>query len=516
LPARRRTKKDTRTRGQKFIEFIEQYCRVREGQHVGEPLVLLPFQKDFTLEVYDNPVGTSRAYLSIARKNGKSALIAAIALAHLVGPEARQNSQIISGARSRDQAALVYKLAEKMIHFNSSLSKLIKLVPSSKMLIGLPMNVEFRAISAEAGTAHGLSPVVAILDEVGQVKGPYDAFVEAIETAQGAHEQPLLWAISTQAAKADDLFSRWLDDAKTSGDKRIVSHVYAAPDNCDLLDRKAWKLANPALGKFRSIQDIEDFAERAVRDPTSENTFRWLYLNQRVEAFNPFVSISLWNSCSKPPREFTKDLPVYGGLDLSEVKDLTALVLIGSVGGVWQVKPTFWLPGDGLGDKARKDRIPYDVWHKQGLLLTAPGKSVDYEYVANFLCGVFDQYNIQKLGFDRWNFRHLRPWLLKAGFTETMLAEKFMEFGQGFQSMSPALRDLESEILNGRLAHGGHPVLTMCAVHSVVQSDPAGNRKLTKAKSLGRIDGMVALAMAMGVAKSVVVEPQRQYQVMIV
>jgi phage terminase large subunit-like protein len=165
------------------------------------------------LTIYDNPKGTSRAYLSVARKNGKSALIAGILLAHIVGPEARQNSQIISGARSRDQASLVFRLAEKMVRLSPKLSLLVKIIPSQKSLIGLALNVEYKAISAEAGTAHGLSPVLAILDEVGQVRGQQDAFIEAIETAQGAHDDPLLIAISTQAATDGDMFSIWLDDA---------------------------------------------------------------------------------------------------------------------------------------------------------------------------------------------------------------------------------------------------------------------------------------------------------------
>lgn len=155
------------TRGEAVCRFIEKYCLVPEGSRVGQPLELMEFQRKFILSIYDNPARTSRAYLSIARKNGKSTLIAAIALAHIVGPEAKRNSQIISGARSRDQAALVYKLAEKMVRLNPELNKIVKPIPSQKTLIGLPMNVEYRAISAEAGTAHGLSPVVAILDEVG-------------------------------------------------------------------------------------------------------------------------------------------------------------------------------------------------------------------------------------------------------------------------------------------------------------------------------------------------------------
>ena len=487
------------SRAGKVIAFIEHYCRVPEGQHVGRPLELMPFQAEFIRAIYDNPAGTSRAYLSIARKNGKSALIAALALAHVVGPEAKQNSQIISGAQSRDQASLVFKLAEKMVALNPDLKRIVKTVPSLKTLVGLPMNVEYRAISAEASTAHGLSPVLAILDEVGQVQGPYDRFVEALETAQGAHANPLLVAISTQASNSGDLFSLWLDDAHQSGDPRIVSRVHAAPDNCDLMDRAAWQAANPALGVFRSETDIADYAERAARLPTAENTFRWLYLNQRVEATAPFISPAEWCKWAAPARSLA-GVPVYAGLDLSAVKDLTALVLVGQVEGVWQVHPTFWLPAEGLAERSRQDRVPYDVWHREGKLATCPGRSIDYDFVAAHLWRAFAELDVHKVAFDAWNFKFLRPRLLEAGFSEMQLAENFTEFGQGYKSMSPALAVLEKAILAGRLAHGGHPVLNMCAENAVVVRDPAENRKLAKDKSTGRIDGMVALAMAMSVA----------------
>lgn len=494
------------TRGEKVIAFIQKFCRVPEGDLLGKPVRLLPFQKQFILDVYDNPAGTSRAYLSMARKNGKTGLIACLLLAHIVGPEAYQNSRISSGARTRKQAAEVFNYAWKMVMLSPELSKIVKPTPSEKKLVGLPMNVEYQAISADAKGAHGGSPIVAILDEVGQIKGPTDAFVEAIETSQGAYDgKALLIAISTQAPTDNDLFSRWLDDAAVSKDPRIVSHVHAAPADCDLSDREAWKAANPAMGVFRSLTDVEDTARKAERMPTEENSFRWLYLNQRVDATAPFVSKSVWQACATPVKSFD-GLPVYGGLDLSEVSDLTALVLVAPVEGVWHVRPTFWLPGDNLMEKARADRVPYDVWSKTGeprFLSTAPGKTVDYEYVAEHLRGLFDRMDIRKIAFDRWNWRHLKPWLLKAGFYEYQLEGDqavFEQFGQGFQSMSPALRDLESALLNQKIAHGGHPVLTMCMANATVQPDPAGNRKLSKVKSYGRIDGAVALAMAMSVA----------------
>lgn len=501
------------TRGERVIAFIERFCLVPEGRLVGQPMVLMEFQKRFIREIYDNSRGTSRAYLSVARKNGKSALIAAIALAHIVGPEARQNSQIISGARSREQAALVFKLMQKMIGLSPELrdKSITRITPSQKMVTGIQMNVEYKAISADAGTAHGLSPVLAILDEVGQVKGPTDDFIEAITTSQGAHDNPLLIAISTQAPTDNDLFSRWLDDAEASKDPRIVSHVYSAPEECDLLDREGWQAANPAMGEFRSVTDLEDLAAVADRLPSEENSFRWLYLNQRIEAVAPFISKKLWDSCAGDLLPLEEGATLYAGLDLSEVNDLTAFVavspvtdgLLAPIETAWHVHPTFWLPEVGLREKAKADRVEWDIWHKQGFLETTPGASVDYEFVAAFLFGVSQRYDLRRVAFDRWNFRHLKPWLIKAGFTDEQVEGDhaiFEQMGQGFQSMSPALRDLEGAFLGGTINVGKNPVLETCARNAVVARDPAGNRKLAKNKSRGRIDGMVALAMAMSVA----------------
>jgi phage terminase large subunit-like protein len=247
-------------------------------------------------------------------------------------------------------------------------------------------------------------------------------------------------------------------------------------------------------------REVLAMAEDASRMPSRQPEFENLVLNRRVEASAPFISRALWRTCNAPVEEFDRELPLYGGLDLSAVNDLTAFVLIGNIRGVWHVKPTFWLPAYGLADKARRDKVPYDLWHKQGHLLAAPGKSIDYEYVALYLKEQFGKYNIRTIAFDRWNFKHLRPWLIKAGFTEEEIEAHFVEFGQGTQSMSPALRDLEADILNGRLAHGDHPVLTSCAANAVVEGKDEGNRKLSKQRSSGRIDGMVALAMAKGAA----------------
>lgn len=480
------------TRGTRVCQFIEEFCLVPEGKFVGKPLKLMDFQRKFILDIYDNPKGTSRAYLSVARKNGKSALIAGILLAHIVGPEARMNSQIISGARSRDQASLVFKLAEKMVRLSPALSKIIRIVPSQKSLIGLTMNVEYKAISAEAGTAHGLSPVLAILDEVGQVRGQQDAFIEAIETAQGAHDDPLLIAISTQAATDGDLFSIWLDDAANAKDKRIVSHVYTAPEGCDVMDKKAWKAANPALGEFRSLTDIQDFAAQAARLPAKENSFRWLYLNQRIEATSPFLSRAEWEANSAPP-EVEDGAICYAGLDLSASRDLTAFVLAFPRDEGYDIIPQFFLPSDGLREKAKTEKVPYDLWADQGFLTVIDGPVIVPAMVAQAVAEASERYNIQLLAYDRWRINDFQRELDAIGAQVPMTP-----FGQGFKDMAPAVDRLERLVAERKLRHGANPIMNMCAANAVTERDPAGNRKLTKKKSSGKIDGLVALAMALG------------------
>jgi len=484
------------SRSDKVIRFIERYCLTPEGADVGKPLKLADFQKRFIKEIYDNPHGTRRAYLSIGRKNGKSGLTAALLLAHLVGPEAKQNSQIASGARSREQASVIFELAKKMVMMSPELSGIVRIIPSGKRLIGLPMNVEYRALAAEGSTAHGLSLALALLDEVGQIKGPKDDFVDAITTSQGAHDAPLLIAISTQAPTDGDLFSIWLDDAKNSQNPAIVSHVYSAQDDCDLMDKVAWKAANPAMGLFRSEEDIADQAERAMRLPSEEATFRVLTLNQRVNPFSPFLSRSVWEANSAAPDdEAFRFGEVYGGLDLSQTTDLTAFVLVARYNGRFHVKPWFFMAEGLVPERARADRVPYDVWHKQGLIEATPGRVVALDWVAAKIAEVTTGLPVKAIAFDRWRMPGLMLEIDRLG-----LALPLQEYGQGYASMSPAVAALEEAALQELMQHGGHPVLNMCAGNAVAIRDPAGNRKLDKARSTGRIDGIVALAMAMGVA----------------
>ncbi len=495
------------TRAGRNIDWIEAYCRIPEGRDVGKPVKLRDWQRHELTRIYDNPHGTRRAILSFGRKNGKTALSAFILLLHLCGPEARPNSQLFSAAQSRDQAAILFSLAAKTVRMSPDLSAVVVIRDTAKQLACTELGTLYRALSADASTAYGLSPVLIVHDELGQVKGPRSELYEALETATGAQENPLSIVISTQAPTDADLLSLLIEDGLSGEDPRVIVSLYTASLDLDPFSEEAIRAANPAFGDFQNAQETLAMAEDARRMPSRESEFRNLILNQRVERNSPFITKSVWNACDDPVFPLDEGAVVYGGLDLSAVSDLTALVLVSPVEAngetVWHVHPTFWLPGTGLKEKSRLDRVPYDIWAKEGHLETTPGPTIEYEYVAAHLKKVFDRYDVRKMAFDRWQFDYLKPWLLQAGMpAEYLDADEglFERFGQGYRSMSPALRDLEGVILNGRLAHGGQPVLAMCAGNATVQMDPAGNRKLTKMQSRRRIDGMVALAMAMSVA----------------
>jgi phage terminase large subunit-like protein len=483
-------------RAERNIEWIHRYCVVPEGRLVGQPVKLRKWQKDLIRQIYGTP--TRRAIISFGRKNGKTAFAAFLLLLHLCGPEARANSQLFSAAQSREQAAVLFGLAAKCVRMSPELASVAIVRDTAKELVCAELGSKYRALSADASTAYGLSPVFTVHDELGQVKGPRSELYEALETASAAHDNPLSVVISTQSPTDADLLSVLIEDAKKGADPKVKLALFTADPEADPFDVETIKQANPAFGDFQNADEVLAMAEDARRMPSRENEYRNLILNQRVDRNSPFVAKSIWQANGEPGT--LGDAPVYAGLDLSSTSDLTAFVPIAFNDGKWATEPTFWLPQEGLREKSRADRVPYDTWHDQGFLETTPGKSVEYEYVAQWLFEFCQNHTVRKIAFDRWGMRYLKPWLLAAGFTEERITETFVEFGQGFQSMSPALRDLESALLAEKVRHGNHPVLTMCAANAVVTTDPAGGRKLNKAKAAGRIDGMVALTMAFGIA----------------
>ena len=488
-------------KAEKTIGFIENYCHIPEGSKVGQLVQLEKWQKDFIRDTYAD--GVRRSYLSIARKNGKTTLIAFLVLAHLVGPLKIRNSQIISGAQSELQAALIYDTCVKIIRQDEDLERMCLIRQSPKSITGTKFGVVYKPLAAKAATAYGLSPAVVILDEVGQVKGEQDEFISAIETSQGAYDNPLLIAISTQSATDTDLFSRWIDYARENDDDTIVCHTYAADQDCDILDEKQWRKANPGLGTIRNFNDLKNMAERTHKTGESESVLRNLYLNQRVETIDPYVSQQVWETNGGPVTD-RDDVDWYAGLDLSATRDLTAYVRV-----AWQKDDNgedklhciarFFLPEKNIRDKERVDREPYLKWARQGYLDLIPGPVVDYKSVAKFIINDIDRGKVSKIAFDRWGTEQFYKDLYDVGGTPAHTA-LFEPFGQGYKSMTPALRKLDEVMYNANLRHANNPVLTMCAKNSIVQSDHAGNRKLTKANRNRRIDGMVALVMAVDVA----------------
>jgi len=487
-------------RARRNIKWIEDYCRVPDGPRVGQKIKLREWQKDWIRLIYANPHGTRLAIISVGRKNAKTTFAAFLLLLHLAGRESKANAQLYSAAQSKDQAAVLFELAAKIVRISADLRRSIIIRDTRKELLCQERGTKYRALSADVATSYGLSPAFIVHDELRSVKGPKGELFDALETATGAHDEPLSVIISTQAPTDHDLLSILIDDARTGKDPRRVCKVLEAPKDADPFDEKTIRLANPAMGDFLNPDEVMSQAEAARRLPSAEASFRNLILNQRVEVSNPFLSKTVWRDCGGEIAEDFDKLPAFGGLDLSASNDLTCLVRVVEKNKIWSIKPTFWLPEDGLRERARADRVEYDVWWKNGFLQTTPGAAIEYDYVAKYVINLIETTKIKKIAFDRWNWQFFRAALVRQGMPEKKIDEIFVEFGQGFKSMSPALLQTEALILARKMRHGNHPVLEMCARNAVVTMDPAGSRKLDKAKARGRIDGMIGLIMATGIA----------------
>lgn len=440
--------------------------------------------------------------LSIARKNAKTAFIAMLLLLHLVGPEARQNSQLFSDAQSREQAAILFAYAAKMVRMSPDLNMYVTVRDSTKQLSCPDLGTLYRALSAEASTAYGFNPAFCVHDELGQVIGPRSDLFEALETAAGAQEEPLSIVISTQSPNDADLLSVLIDDglaqearaAERGEQSRVKVELYTAPLDLDPFSDAAIRAANPHLDVFMNREEVRAQAEAARRMPSREAAYRNLVLNQRVTLSNPFIARSVWELGNAPiDEEAFRAGRVYVGLDLSARIDLCAKVDIAQGDdGWWNFKACFWTPLDTLAERAKRDRAPYDVWQREGLLVATPGKSVDYSYVCEALIGTCDDYDVASIGFDRWRIDVLKAELARSDRDDLPLEP----VGQGFKDQTPALEMLEAVLLSGKFRHGGHPILRWMAFNAVATRDPAGGRKLDKSKTTARIDGMAALANA--------------------
>lgn len=483
---------------------------VPSGKGQGKPFKLAKWQKQFIRDIYEPYRGgrrvVRRAILSIARKNGKTALIAAIALAHLVGPEAEPNGEIYSAANDRDQAAIVYKFARQIVELEPELLEQIDLVPSTKTMIGRRTGSVYRAVSAEAGTKHGYLPSVVIYDELAQAKNRtlYDVF----DTSFGARDEPLFITISTQSNDPEHVLSKLIDDGLSKTDPSILCHLYAADDDCELDDEAQWVKANPALDDFRDREDLASAIRKAKRLPAEEPKVRNLFLNQRVAPYATLIARAEWMACVGAV-EFKPGEEVYLGLDLATSVDLTAMVM-GSVSDPVRVQPFFWKPHDTLADHSRRDfgagNLRYMQWAEEGLLETCDGRAVNPAVVATRIAELTQRYTIRGVAYDRWRMDDLLREFDRIGLRAYREDAnkgggeglRLVPWGQGYRDMGPAIDALELAIIERNLVHAGHPILNWNMSNAVATMDPAGNRKLDKDKARFRIDGAVALAMLLG------------------
>lgn len=490
------------SRVERVVAFLED-LPITAGKLAGTKMKVRDWQREFLEAIYrededgNRPVRT--AILSMARKQGKTGIAAGLALCHLAGPEAEPRGECYAAANDRFQAGKMFAEMVAIIGQHPELEarcNIIRFRKEIEVLEGQGKGSIFAALSSDAATKLGLSPSFTVVDELGYA--PKRDLYDALDSAMGARDNPLLIAISTQAPDDNHVFSTLVDyglkvNAGEVVDPSFHLTLYSAPESDDPMSRETWLKANPALGDFRSEEDVARQAAQAERIPSKMQDFRNKILNQRVAAHVRFIAKAEWDACAGVVDvEALKGRTAFGALDLSAARDLTAWVLIFPMeDGTLQVLPRFFLPENGIADKSEADRVPYDVWARQGYIDLIPGSTIDPGFVAEAMAEDAARFDIQAVAYDRWRIEDLKRELAAIGAEMNLVPH-----GQGFKDMSPAVDVLERSVAEGKLRHGGNPVLTMCAANAVITKDPAGGRKLDKAKAAGRIDGLVALAMA--------------------
>jgi len=490
------------SRAERVIAFVES-LPITKGYGAGEPVALLPFQREWLEAVYATDAEGNRrvrtGLLSVARGQGKTVLAAMLCLAHLVGPECEQRGECYSAAATRDQSALIFAEMEAIIAETPWIAARVNVQRFHKVIEDSITGSKYRALASDGASVHGLASSFVICDELAQWKGR--ELFDVLRTSMGKRREPLMLTIGTQSPYAENIMSELVDYAGRieSGeieDPSFHGAIYAADEDAALDDPAAWAAANPALGVFVNEQTIGEEAQRAIRMPTFEPAFRNLHLNQRVDAEPKAINPAEWNACgeSVDPAAL-RGRPCYAGLDLSSVRDLSALVLYFPEDD-GAVLPYFWCPKAGLALKEEQDRVPYRTWASQGYIEPTPGAAIDKAYIASRLAMVCQLFDVRAIAYDRWGMAELRAILDREGISELPLKD----WGQGFASMGPAVNAFETALIERRLRHGMHPVLRWNASNLIFDTDPAGGRKPSKSRSIDRIDGMAALIMACGLA----------------
>lgn len=482
------------TLADKVLRFAS-LLTITSGRKAGEPMRVLPHIEQAIRGTLAPGVRT--VCISWPRKQSKSTGFAAVLIAAgLVGPLAVPRGQLATASASRDQASLIFDETAAFFRSEPELWPLVNVSESRKQIISLTNGSVFRALSADATTAHGLGLDLFIMDEAAQQRD--SGLWDVLFTSQSARKNPRAIAIGTRSQAVHHFFSQMIAygarvNAGEFEDPSFYCHVLAAPDDSDWLDEEVWRACNPCIDAgVQDIQSLRELAQQAVRIPSKESVFKALHLNLAVSADERAIPAADWDGCAGAVDvEALRGRPCWGGLDLGSTTDLTAMVLYFPDSGA--VLCWFWCPQERLEEREKTDRVPYQQWAKAGLLEATPGRAVDKAFVARRLAEVASMFDLRGLAFDRWRMADLQVILENEGIELPLTA-----FGQGFQSMSPAIDVFEAALLDGKLRHGGHPILTWNASNLAYSHDPAGNRKPDKRRSRERIDGLVALIMALG------------------
>jgi phage terminase large subunit-like protein len=464
------------------------------GLKAGERMELLDFQEDFVRAVYapldfEGRRVVRQAVLSIARGNGKTGLLSGIGLAHLLGPMSEPHGEVYAAALDREQSGIMFKMSRAYIEATPWMAARVNVRDWHKSITDEETQSTWTALTSDVRKAHGLAPSFWMADEVAQWKSR--ELWDNLTTGMGKRAQALGVTISTQAKDDLHFFSELLD---AEPDPTVHVQLHAAPDDCALDDREAWAAANPALGHFRDLKEFEIAAERSMRMRSFEPAFRLLYLNQRVDGEVGFIAPADWEANGErfDPTDLEGEI-CFGGLDLSSTRDLTALALWFPEQGcllAWH-----WLPEDTIREREERDRVPYGQWADDGLIETTVGRATDRVAIARQLAEIRERFDVQGIAYDRWRFEDLAKLLADEGIELPMV-----EFVPGFKSYAAAVDAFERAVLERRLLHNGSPLLRWQASNVIVETDPAGNRKPSKAKSADKIDGIVAAIMACGLA----------------
>lgn len=483
------------------VSFIECLCHTK-GTWAGKPFKLLDWQEQIIRDLFGTvkPNGYRQfntAYIEIPKKNGKSELAAAVALLLCCG-DGEQRAEIYGCAADRGQATIVFDVAADMVRMCPALNKRCKILTSQKRILFTPTNSFYQVLSAEAYSKHGFNIHGVVFDELHTQ--PNRKLFDVMTKGSGdARMQPLYFLITTAGTDTNSICYETHQKAKDILDGRKIDPtfypvIYGAADAEDWTDPKVWLKANPSLGETIGIDKVEAACESAKQNPGEENSFRQLRLNQWVKQAVRWMPMDKWDACSYPVNEEMLEGRVcYGGLDLSSTTDLTSFCLVfppEDEDEPYCVLPYFWVPEDTLELRVKRDHVPYDLWHRQGYLETTEGNVVHYGFIEKFIEQLGERFNIREIAFDRWGAVQMVQNLEGMGFT-------VVPMGQGFASMSPPTKELMKLTLEKKLAHGGHPVLRWNMDNIFIRTDPAGNIKADKAKSTEKIDGAIAMIMAL-------------------